>query len=169
MNDDKDIDTSDLSRLRWMVFDIVKYDPVSSSTRCNDNSINSAFSYVSSRHYDSSCYIERMVIVMRRLLKPMYGHEARKQSQIDTNGQYVTIAFSGHPTCIDDKVFIDMSDRTMWLAVGDPISLDDFYKDVVSSDLRNDKYIGYKLDKDPSVGLVQLSQLRQSFVEWWCK
>ena len=103
MNDNKGTNVSDLSRLRWMVVDSIKYTGID----CN------ATVGISS----TACAKEQVVIVMRRLLKSMYGHEAQKQSQIDTNGMYVGTAFCGYPASIDNKVYVDMSDRTMWLAI----------------------------------------------------
>lgn len=108
---------------------------------------------------------KEQVIVLRRLLKPEYWGEAMSSMYSEYNAHLGAQCFWR----IDEKIWIDMSDHTMWLAVDYFNSTEDFFKSLVDNDLDQGKWHGYDVDDKPSVGLVRLQNLVSSFVSWWCR
>ncbi len=110
----------------------------------------------------------QQVIVLRRLLKPEYWEEAISECSS------IYSEYNAHTGAqcfweIDEKIWIDMSDHTMWLAVDYFNSVEDFFKSLVENDLDHGKWHGYDVDDKPSFGLVRLKNLISTFVSWWCR
>lgn len=77
------------------------------------------------------------------------------------------ISTDGSPV-VDQHIYVDMVDHTLWIEFEQPMPIEDFYKNVVSNQLNNEKYDGYEIDKEPSNCFIRLSELKQTFVSWWC-
>ena len=151
----QEIDINGIKRIRWIVIppNIVE-EPLF---------IKKYSSYITSGSTDASSKEDdnfppplpkKSVIVLRRMLKPEY---AAKNNSL-----------SIHSTSVDNMTFVDLADKTLWIQIEQLMSIDDFYKNVVSNDLNHDKYIGYEIDQEPSFNLVPLMQLKRTLVEWWC-
>lgn len=147
----------DFARIRWTVID---YTP----TVCSLPTATTAATTTDSNIFEKA---EKRAIMLKRLLKPMYEHEARVRCMLSSGGYGMPIGEC--PNEVDSYVYVDMADHTMWLAVSEPMLLDDFYKVAVSDDLQSSICAGGVLDKDPSYGLVLLGELKRTLVSWWCK
>ena len=153
-------DEESLKRIRWTTIDVVvDYSASTESVSCGATTYPSHMSPIDNDHK-----IETRVIILKRLLKPMYVFKLRELSRLEPWGND-NLPF---PTA-DRWIFVDLKDRTMWAAVDKPKLLDDFYKDLVNAELQRDKYIGYTIDSQPSTNLVPLLELKSSLVDWWCK
>ena len=150
----QEIDINGIKRIRWIVIppNIVE-EPL--FIKKYSSYITSGFTDASLKENDNFPPLpEKSVIVLRRMLKPEY---AAKNN-----------CLSMHSIHVDNMTFVDLADKTLWIQIEQLMSIDDFYKNVVSNDLNHDKYIGYEIDQEPSFNLVPLMQLKRTLVEWWC-
>lgn len=169
-----------VKRLRWIKFKpkagfgpTTCYDDTTAATnQCSSSSYfwtdssSGRAATVCSSGEDTCAEDKEQVIVLRRLLKPEYFGEAMSRIySLEYNANLGDQCFWK----IDEKIWIDMSDHTMWLAVDYFNSAEDFFKSLVDNDLDQGKWHGYDVDDKPSIGLVRLQNLISSFVSWWCR
>ena len=173
-----------VKRLRWIkVKPKASFGPTTygyySSNAASGQSSSSSYNNWTTSSGQTSCSLGsnedhaadgQQVIVLRRLLKPEYWDEAMSDCPdiYPLSSEHLG-AQSVWQWKIDERVWIDMSDHTMWLAVGCFNSTEDFFKSLVDNDLEQGKWHGYDVDDKPSFGLVNLSCLISTFVGWWCK
>lgn len=151
---DIEIDSKDLHRARWIVVDL----PCQQEISFDSDPPVATYSNVSYRL--GPLNVKPHAVVLKRLLKPCY----RKEEQ-------PIFTYGTRSIMTDRNVYVDMADKTMWLADSEPILLEDFHERIVSNDLSSNGVLedGYELDVKPSTGLVSLFDLKESFVSWFCR
>lgn len=163
IEDSKPLSINDATRrLRWTIIEV----PMATTATIDDTS---ATSMSSDKSQYRSTTPQRKVVLLERLLKPMYRNKAYVRES-SYSYSYSMNKFGGDGN-IDSQVYVDMDDKTMWLSVfNEPIDLDDFYKKMVSGDLFNADFSkGKDVDENPSFNLVPLLELKETLVAWWCK
>ena len=146
------------NHLRWTTIDVAVED--SMPTTSTDNSSYAQIIANAGTHHTH--HIETYAVLLKRLLKPMYQFAARQ------NGHTLAWYSRDEFPIVDSKIFVDMEDRTMWIAVEDPLPIDEFYKNIIANDLSSNKYNGYEIETKPSANMAKLDELKRTFVDWWC-
>lgn len=148
------------NRLRWTTIDIAVEDPM--PTTSTDKFDNLPYAHIIA--HTGIRHIETHAFLLKRLLKPMYQFVVQQNQLSASSIWHDRDMFPS----VDSKIFVDMEDHTLWIAIEGPLSIDEFYKNIIANDLSNDKYNGYEIDAKPSVNMVKLDELKRNFVSWWC-
>lgn len=160
-----DINANSTNRIRWAMMPTIVEESFFEDEDDTLPSLNATPKYCIPKMHRK---LEDRVIVFKRLLKPMYYNAVRMAAQVEPID---TITRRNYIQCpiADTKIFVDVDDRTLWIAASDPMDIDDFYKSIVTDGIATSKYDGYDVDKNPSTNLVPLAELKETLVEWWCR